>query len=244
MIKRWIAKLKTAKQGPVNALPLLAPITAATQPRLYNTKFTLTFICAKFIFIFSILSFPLCAFAEDVSMTGTIGQLKECKSSFCFSKTALVGKDEIPLRNLARKDYLFFKLYFAALYLEDKIDGIEQLLGEVPKKLVFRYLRNIDGADVIKAADEVLKQNPEISLAPLQSRLDEINKAYANGIKEGDVFELDYIPSVGTMLTINGKVFSTVPGSDFAKAYFGIWLSKYPLSEDFRDALIVKELVR
>lgn len=131
-------------------------------------------------------------------------------------------------------------LYVAALYLPESVTSVDDLLSDKPRKLLFRYLRDFEGKLLIDKADEVMGKNPEINLTYLKSRLDQINRAYDGGVKEGDVYELEYDPHRGTTLIRNGKEFTTIPGLDFAKAYFGIWLSKYPMSEDLRDSLLEK----
>ena len=45
--------------------------------------------------------------------------------------------------------------------------------------------------------------------------------------EEGEGMSLDY----------NGERLGTIPGADFARDYFGIWLGAAPLNEDFRDQM-------
>jgi hypothetical protein len=39
-------------------------------------------------------------------------------------------------------------------------------------------------------------------------------------------------------LSLNGESLVTIPGADFAKAYFGIWLGPDALDADLRTALL------
>ena len=181
---------------------------------------------------------PLCALAEDVSIRDAASSEKKCASDICFPEATLIAANKVPLRNIKKKKYLVFNLYVAALYVGDGITGVDGVLGDTPKKLVFRYLRDFTKEMLIENADKVLAKNPEIDLPALKSRIDQINLGYAEGIREGDVYELEYQPGRGSTLIRNGKEFTTVPGLDFAKGYLGIWLSKYPMSEDLRDSLI------
>ena len=159
-----------------------------------------------------------------------------CVDDVCFPGATRIGTSILPLRGVAKKRYLIFDLYTAALYTNASTS--DEVLADVPKKLVFRYLRSIDGADIIEAAQTILARNPNVNLSSIQSRLDQANSYYRAGVNEGDVYELEYRPGVGSTIRYGGKELGTIPGLDFAKAYFGIWLSNYSLSDQLRDALL------
>ncbi len=57
-------------------------------------------------------------------------------------------------------------------------------------------------------------------------------------MKPGDRYSLTYLPGEGTELAKNGVPLALVPGEDFARAYFGIWLGEDPLDRDLRDQLL------
>jgi hypothetical protein len=54
----------------------------------------------------------------------------------------------------------------------------------------------------------------------------------------GDRYALTYRPDLGTELSKNGRHLRTIPGADFAAAYFGIWLGDAPLDDALRDQLL------
>lgn len=176
--------------------------------------------------------------AEDVLVTSSIQQSRECFEEFCFPSRIRIGDTTVPLRNIARKEYLFFDLYIAALYTLPEVKTPNDVLADTPKRLVLRYLRNFEKKDVVHAADTILSQNPRVNMKVLGERLARINLAYDRGIHEGDVFELEYAPTIGTVLRVNGQDTALIPGQDFQSAYFGIWLSEFPLDADLRDSLL------
>jgi chalcone isomerase-like protein len=57
-------------------------------------------------------------------------------------------------------------------------------------------------------------------------------------VSPGDRYALTYVPDVGTELRLNEESLATIPGEDFAEAYFGIWLGDQPLDEGLRDKLL------
>ena len=52
-------------------------------------------------------------------------------------------------------------------------------------------------------------------------------------------YGMTYLPSDGTSLSLNGERLVSVPGAEFARTYFGIWLKPNdPLSKDLRRNLV------
>jgi hypothetical protein len=130
-----------------------------------------------------------------------------------------------------------FKVYAVAHYLPaaSEVDGPA---ADLPRRLEFSYLVDIEGDGFGKAADELLARNfPPEALAPLRERLDRLHAAYVD-VKPGDRYALDYQPGQGTELSFNGRRLALVEGADFARAYFAIWLGEAPIDAGLRDRLL------
>ncbi|MEJ2519407.1 MAG: chalcone isomerase family protein [Desulfuromonadales bacterium] len=54
----------------------------------------------------------------------------------------------------------------------------------------------------------------------------------------GDRYRLIYRPGTGTELRLNDRRLGTIPGDDFAVAYFSLWLGEQPIDKRFRDRLL------
>jgi hypothetical protein len=57
-------------------------------------------------------------------------------------------------------------------------------------------------------------------------------------IKKNDTYDFVYVPSEGLNVLRNGKSLGVVPGLEFKKAFFGIWLSDYPVDRDLRKKML------
>lgn len=111
-------------------------------------------------------------------------------------------------------------------------------IADVPMRLELRYHRSIKAADIIKGGDALLRRNvTAATLALLRPRVEELNRAYVN-VGPGDAYTLTYVPGRGTTLRLNGTALATIPGHDFATAYFRIWLGPQPMCGKVRDALL------
>jgi len=132
---------------------------------------------------------------------------------------------------------LFFELYDAAFFAVQSAQNEDILNAEVPFHLSFRYLRTIDKSIIIESADKMLARNlSPTELKSIAERVDKINAAYTT-VEDGDRSSLTYIPSVGTILKINGMPVATIVGQDFAKLYFQIWLGENPISAAMKAVL-------
>ena len=130
-----------------------------------------------------------------------------------------------------------FKGYVAALYLPEGLSG-EEALEDVTRRLELSYFWSIGAEDFAKAADQLLeKELSAAQLAPLRLRIDTLHRAYRD-VRPDDRYSLTYFEGVGTELRLNGELLVSIPGADFARAYFGIWLGPQALDTDLRDALL------
>lgn len=128
-------------------------------------------------------------------------------------------------------------LYAGALYLPESVSS-RHWDRDVAKHLELRYFRDIPANGFVESSQDHLQSTlPEQRLTDLQSRLDELYRLFRD-VEKGDRYALTYEPGVGTTLSLNGKPLGTIPGSDFARAYFGIWLGEDPLKKKFRDRLL------
>ena len=158
-----------------------------------------------------------------------------------FSDTIRVAKDPTYSLNIYGLGLLRYRIvfrgYVAALYLPDGSSG-NQALSNLPRRLELSYFWSIAGQDFALAAEQLLaKQLTPPELTALRPRINSLHQAYVD-VEPGDRYALTYIPDVGTELRLNGERLATVPGQDFAKAYFSMWLGENPLDQGLREDLL------
>lgn len=130
-----------------------------------------------------------------------------------------------------------FKVYVAAFY-QAPGSGPADVLADAPRHLEIEYLRNLSKDDFTGAAEDMLaKQHDPATIESIRSGINQINALYQD-VKTGDRYALTYLPGQGTELLYNGQSKGIIPGADFARIYFTIWLgAKHPY-QDFRDRLV------
>ncbi|MCB0359844.1 MAG: chalcone isomerase family protein, partial [Bdellovibrionales bacterium] len=129
---------------------------------------------------------------------------ERCVDSFCFPDSVQQNGERLGLLGAAKKRYLIFNLYEAALYGPTNARSPDAILGPVPKRLVIKYLRTIEKKDFIEAARQVLENNPEVPMAAMEAGLRQINAAYRS-VEKGDTYELAFDPKRGLTLILNGR---------------------------------------
>ena len=155
-----------------------------------------------------------------------------------FSRSVTLDGSRLFLKGTSLQRYLLVvKGYAGAFYLPADTPA-NQALGPVPKYLVLEYKVSISAADFAEATTRMIQQAVDAkTFASLEDRLNALNALYAD-VKPNDRYSLYYHPNRGTQLALNGKVAGTLPGLDFAKSLFGVWLGEKPIDPDFRDRLL------
>ena len=169
---------------------------------------------------------------ESFAQTKTINGVK-------FPLTEKIGKNELVLNGGGLREKYWMDLYVAALYLE---------------------VKTTDASKVIYGTEEMAIHIKIISSSVTRERfLESVNEGFANAtskasaedkkkfigffsdeFKIGDVIHFDYTPDKGLKVTKNGVVKGTIPGYDFKKALFGIWLGNNPADDDLKAGMLGK----
>ena len=142
-----------------------------------------------------------------------------------------------------RHKFAFFKIYVGSLYLTHKTTERDAILADPgPKRVGMNILANeVTATELIASMNNALAANlvPH-ELALLEKRLRDLNSMMSSikSIGKGSVVYLDYIPEIGTRITVNGEERITIPGEDFFRAMLHIWIGAKPVDGRLRDAML------
>ena len=160
-----------------------------------------------------------------------------------LAPTAQVGTALLQLNGAGLRAKVFFKVYVVGLYVPQKTkDAAELLAQKGARRLSLRMLRDVDAESFVQALADGLQENhtPE-QLAALKPQMDQfIADLRAVGeVKTGDVIFFEYVPSLGTRISVNGQVRGRViAGDDFFSAVLRIWLGDKPVDGSLKKALL------
>ena len=155
-----------------------------------------------------------------------------------FDDTVQIDQTRFYLQGTALLRYLVvFKGYVGAFYLPENIDP-RRALADVPRHLVLEYFHAIKASQFAKATRLTIAENLTAEerkrLAPA---IDRLAGAYRD-VTPQDRYALTYFPGQGTRLTLNDKTLMVIPGADFSRAVFSIWIGPHPIDTAFRDRVL------
>jgi hypothetical protein len=125
----------------------------------------------------------------------------------------------------------------ACLYLDAAAPRVD-VLADVAKRVEIEFFWGLKGTTIAGALAGPLAENVSTTqLARMQPAIDRLHAAMSD-VKPGDRYALTYLPGSGTALTHNGKTLATIPGSEFAAAYFSIWFGAKPMDARLKRKLL------
>ena len=76
------------------------------------------------------------------------------------------------------------------------------------------------------------------NIGPITEEINQLIAAFNSDVTDSDFFEFIYIPDSGTNVLKNSEYIDTIPGLEFKKAFFGIWLSNDPIQKNLKQAML------
>ncbi len=147
-------------------------------------------------------------------------------------------KDALPKAQLIGKSRLTvwgFQVYDARLWAPAGF-GPSSYTSQ-PLALELDYLRAFDAVDVADRSIQEMRRSVNITDAQATKWTAEMLRVIPN-VKKGDRILGVHQPGVGASFWVNGKPNGEIRDPEFARLFFGIWLSPKTSEPKLRDALL------
>jgi hypothetical protein len=136
-----------------------------------------------------------------------------------------------------------FKVYVAGLYLEKKVTTPDEVVNQPGlKRLSVTMVREIEANELGKLLTRGVEDNTgKAEMSKLIPGLLRMGQIFSEQKKllPGDNFLIDWVPGVGSVITIKGKVQGEpFKEPEFFKALMSIWLGPAPADFKLKDALL------
>lgn len=155
---------------------------------------------------------------------------------------AQLGSQALVLNGAGLRSKLFLKVYVAALYLPEKQTAADAVIaGGREHRVALHMLRELSGEKLFGAFSEAIEANhTPAELAALDAQIKQMAQIFdaVREVKRGDIITLDYQPSGGTQISVNGAARGTVAGAAFNRALLKIWLGGKPVQDDLKKGLL------
>ncbi|MDH5473564.1 MAG: chalcone isomerase family protein [Gammaproteobacteria bacterium] len=146
---------------------------------------------------------------------------------------------QLQLNGIGIRYKFFFKIYIAALYLEEKSNDITRIIeSDQAKRVLMHFVYDkVEKEKLVAAWLEGFEANlSKDDFKSLESRINMFNSLFET-VETGDVVLLDFIPGKGTRVISKGQEKGLIEGADFYAALLKIWLGDEPVDKELKDAL-------
>lgn len=151
--------------------------------------------------------------------------------------TVVVGGDTLVLNGMGLREKYFLDIYVGGLYLPAKSADATAIIGaDVPKRVTMHIIHDeVPKEKIVETLYEGLARYPQY--AGLKPRMAECAD-WMEDLRAGDEMVYEYVPGVGTSLSLNGRKKGTLPGQDFMKLVFSIYIGSAPADEALKRGLL------
>lgn len=154
-----------------------------------------------------------------------------------------LGGTLLELNGVGVRAVAWFKGYVAGLYLTRKCRTAAEVVGAPgPKRLQLRMLQNVASDEFAKAFDRGVRRHAsDAELERLQARMADFEQIVRSvgRVRKGDVIDVDYVPTAGTTMAINGRIAGpAIAGSDFHAALLQVFVGEKVTDPGLRVGLL------
>ena len=164
------------------------------------------------------------------------------KAGVTMPDSVQVSGKTLSLNGMGVREATMLKVdvYVAGLYLEQvSSDPAAILASPGTKRMVLKFVRDVDREDIVDAWKEGFKKNATVSAASLKADIDKLNSWMGN-FAEGDTLTFTFLPDGSVQVDVNKARKGTIKGEGFARSLLSIWLGKKPPNGGLKKGLLGK----
>ncbi len=133
--------------------------------------------------------------------------------------------------------YFGFSVYDIALWVGER--AVDENWADRPLALAISYRRKLVGAQIAERSLKEMQGLADVAAADAQRWLQAMKRLFPD-VNDGDRLTGVLLPGQGARFFLNGKLRGEVAEPEFARLFFGIWLSPDSSEPALRSALLGK----
>jgi hypothetical protein len=153
-----------------------------------------------------------------------------------------LGNQVLVLNGAGLRSKFFFKVYVAALYLPEKETAADAIItADEPQRIALYMLRDLGEKRFMDAFIEAIEANhSKAEMAMLNDQITQMRNIFhlVEDVHSGDLITMDYVPGIGTQISVNGVTYGTIVGEMFHRALLKIWIGTHAVQADLKAALL------
>ena len=147
------------------------------------------------------------------------------------------GENELLLNGAGLRKKFIIKVYAGALYLLENCNDANKIIEAdeaMAVKMHFIY-KAVAPDKLIEAWNTGFSKS---DISDLQEEITLFNSYFTEDAKKDEIYDIIYIPEIGTSVYMNYELKGTVPGLEFKKAVFSIWLGEQTELPKLKKAML------
>ena len=150
------------------------------------------------------------------------------------------GEAKLILNGHGTRVKFFMKAYEGSLYLESANSDAEEIINnDAPMSIRMDVISSLVTPDAMKSAlNEGLEKSTKNNTDSITQEINQLNTSLNVEVGAGDFYEFIYLPGTGIVVLKNSEYIDTIPGIEFKKAFFGIFLSDNPIQKNMKKSML------
>lgn len=150
------------------------------------------------------------------------------------------GQRELVINGAGLRKKFFVKVYAGGLYLTEKSGDADAIIAaDAPMAIRMRFIYDgVSPEKLIDAWNEGFTAATGGDTAPIQAGIDKFNGFFTEEAKAGDTYDIIYSPEQGVRLYRGDRLKGVIPGLEFKRALFGIWLGDEPADDGLKAGML------
>lgn len=156
-------------------------------------------------------------------------------------RTITFENKTLQLNGAGSRSKMWVEVYIQALYLNPLSQNAKEIINDNLEMSIRIEITSalVSSGKLTRAINAGFEKSAGASFESFKPRMELLKGFLADDITKGDVFELTYSPTDSSLWIIKNKELKgKVPGFDFKKVFFGIWLGDKPVDEDLKNSLL------
>ncbi|WP_298350357.1 chalcone isomerase family protein [uncultured Dokdonia sp.] len=172
----------------------------------------------------------------------TFSQAQTVVGDATLPNTMTVEGTNLVLNGAGMREKVIFDLYAGGLYLASKKSDAAAIVNadETMAMKLDIVSGMVSSKKMIGAVDDGFDASMNGDTSSLDAQITKFKGFFSDKIVKTNVFDIAYVKGKGTVVSKNGKEVGMIPGLEFKKALFGIWLGSDPADDDLKEAMLGK----
>lgn len=151
-----------------------------------------------------------------------------------------LNNTKLQLNGAGLRKKVVIKVYAGGLYLLGKeTDPAKIIEADEPMVIRMHFIHSkVSKESLVSAWNEGFANATNGNIVAIEKEIGKFNGYFQEDAKKGDIYDVLYLPAQGISVEINGKRKGPIPGLEFKKAVFGIWLGEKPADAKLKKGML------